>query len=323
MDDLKFLTDSPSGGATLLVQPIDVPEKIICRLNFNLIEEACPTLADRFHDMGDGFSAYTMKDTTATAAICLLRYIYLGDYMICEAAVDTPIPPLLHLQVFRLAEIWSLPDLQQLVQTYLSMETDPTYGIGYHPVDLCDGLRYLYVELLNHVGIRKILADYCVANFVNDGLKSSEIFRQTVFECSALLQDLCRANMDNGFSDPSALEIMQLPVCQHPIHDDKSIDPASLNFVCGFHTEEQPVTPEQHCSNEGNVESDGSRSTDSDLISMSDPISPRVSETSTDSHGFTIIAFGDFDWAMLDPETSKVQDVTETWSDSEFELIIR
>jgi len=334
MDGLEFLTEPPVRAATLVIQPHNSQERSIHNLDMDVFERWCPSLADRFHSQKDSsLKICVLKGTSITAAICFLRYLYLGEYTFYQANVDVLVPPLLHLQVFFLAERWDLPDLQILVLTHLTEDTDPTWGQGYHPMDLCEAIRYLYVELASHTDPRKILADYCVANFVNDGLQTHEYFRQTVYECPPFLKDLCRANMDNGFSDPSAFTIMSLPVCKHFSHSSRTLNPAALNFNCAFHEgEEDPAVLAQpdtyddegdDCKTVIELEADDSAT---DLPSTSVCSSPRTSEASTDSHGFTIIPIRDFEWTMLEEGSSSAQHPEESsseLSDSEFELVVR
>jgi len=311
MDDLQFLVHSPSGTATLFIQHADSSERTITNLSMELMEEKCPLLAAKFRYLDDHSGpTYTIQGMSATAVTCFLRFVHIGDYAVCEESAGSSVPPLLHLQVFHLAEMWVLPDLQQLVLQYLSNETDPVWGSGYHPAELCEGLRYLHVELSSHVDLRKVFANYCVTNFVNDGLGNCEIFRQTVYQCPPLFRDLCRANMEDGFSNSSAFEIIKLPVCKHPLHDRQTVDPATLIFNCEFHPRDESVIEEQPSlddddGDDGDDVSDdtvtvteGPDSDDYDV--MSGATSPRESEASNDSHGFSIISVEEFEWSMLE-----------------------
>lgn len=344
MDGLEFLEESPAGTATLVIQPANAQPREIHNLSISRIKESCPTLASQFHHTKDDVTrTCVLKRSSITAGISFLRYLYLGEYALYQADVDVLIPPLLHLQLFRLAEQWDLPDLQQLVITHLTNNTDPTWGNGYHPMDLCEAIRYLYVEMATRAELRKILADYCVANFVNDGLQSCEYFRQTVYECPPFLRDLCRANMDNGFSHPSAFDIINLPVCRHPSHNSKTIDPAWLNFNCAFHKEEEEeekggnvplfstnlvTSGDSDVENSKTVVVEQDDDSSSNLLLPSSATSPRISEASEDSHGFTVIPIGDFEWTMLqemsnsENQSERSGSESDEWTDSEFGLVM-
>jgi len=128
--------------ATLVVQPNSSQERRIENLDFDIIEKWCPSLATRFHAQAGSLSkVFVLQETPVTAAICLLRYLYLGEYTFYQADVDVVVPPLLRLQLFLLATQWNLPDLQTLILIHITEDTDPTWGQGYHPMDLCEAIR--------------------------------------------------------------------------------------------------------------------------------------------------------------------------------------
>jgi len=136
--------------------------------------------------------------------------------------------------------------------------------------------------------------------------------------------------MEDGFSNSSAFEIIKLPVCKHPLHDRQTIDPATLIFNCEFHPRDESVIEEQpsldddddHHDDDGDDVSDDTATVTEgpdrdDYEIMSGATSPRESEASNDSHGFSIISVEEFEWSMLELGSESEQSTDGGWSDIE------
>ena len=239
MDDILFLKDAKPGFAKLTITNQHRPDLVIRGLDLERIRETAPQLAKAFVNHKPDKHKLRFNDVPAAAAICLIRFIYQGDYTLCDALYEKQCSLLLHLQVLRLAEIFEIQTLQDQVYSHVVKETELTLSLGKPVIDLCDGIRLLYLELRTREKLRNVIAHYCLSCYEYHGLGTYEPFRQTVYESYLFHQDLCRANLRAGFKDAGAADIFALAVCSHPAHQSKDqYVQCAADFMCRFHTED-------------------------------------------------------------------------------------
>ncbi|KAI9726201.1 MAG: hypothetical protein M1828_001874 [Chrysothrix sp. TS-e1954] len=237
MDDILFLKDAKSGSAKLIITNSNRPDSVIRSLNFDTIRGIAPQFANAFVNNKPDRHILKLNDVPTSAAICLIRYVYLGDYTMCDALYEKPCSLLLHFQVFRLAEIYDIARLQEMAYSHVLRETELTLSTGKAVIDLCHAIRFLYLELRTHEKLREVVAHYCLSCYDYHGLRHHESFRQTVYECSLFHQDLSKANLRADFADTGATDVFAMAVCTHAAHRSKEqYVQIAADFMCRYHT---------------------------------------------------------------------------------------
>lgn len=316
MDNLDFLNERPAGGAQLILKPLKKtePEVCIANLDLDIIQAQCSSLANAFRKDDRGFMTCTFDQTSTTAAICFMRWIYTNDYAIC--AFNDAIPPLLHLQIFRLALTGNVRNLGELVLKNLNAQADISTSSGFHPVELCDAIEFLYTNLPSKEGLVRLFTYYCLDNFINDQLKDHDRFKQTVSQLPKFHQDLCIASMDHEFpcagAQDIAMDIMRMVVCEDSTRQNISTlgSEAQSSKIGTKELEEDFVdrqldafglveTPTHSDTESSYGESDST--TSAIEITLSDTASGHSSDRSDGGVKFTDfdLVASDLDWATL------------------------
>lgn len=242
INDLTFMEDAEPGSAQMTLVDSLGKERTIHRLDLDKIKQRCPLLASAFEEQvasGDSSTHSAtywcdMKGEAPSAVIAVLRWIYIDDYTFCEAMIDTQVPLLLHFQVLHLAQRFEASKLEVFVQMKIEGETADASKTKEPIPDLCEAVRYLYTNLRECEGLRRLIASYTMSNLEAHLIREQEAFRQTVYQSPLFHRDLIRANFEDNFTSPMADVVIKMPVCKHEAHSSSS----SLNdFSCEFHTD--------------------------------------------------------------------------------------
>lgn len=203
MDDLDFLqvwSYVPTGTLTVILP--DGSTSSIDGIDPNIIGLRCPLLALSFEDGARGRASSSIEVSSRTLAICFLRYLYGGEYLVFDkSGEEMPCSILLHAQLYRLAEIFDVPDLQVAAHINIMRETELSCSRPHSPDDLCEAIRYLYTHLSSQRPLIDTILHYCVSCFTQHRLATTPNFRQLAFELSAFHNDLARTNFQRNFED--------------------------------------------------------------------------------------------------------------------------
>lgn len=206
INEKSFMEWYPEGNATLSFPRDDGQIMTIQNINLFMIEERCQLLSTAFEPSRSGPRLYLETLTPATA-IPFLRYLYTGTYALASAAgdyyEDVPTSVLLHCQLYRLGDLYDLPELKS--QAYVNVLRQCEFGCSSpeKPIDLCAAIRYTYQSLHEHENLVDAIINYCVSCFLGHRLAQDEEFKQLAYELRPFHQDLCRNSMGREFENES------------------------------------------------------------------------------------------------------------------------
>jgi hypothetical protein len=210
MDDLTFLSDFASqysfGQGTLRVAlPNGQVEHVSDCINPNRLLDRCPLLYHVFEFGHESRLQASIEAPSRTAVICLLRYCYTGSYLSQDADCG-PILLLPHVQMFRVAEDFDVPELQLLAHGNFSCQINYACSLPDPPQDLLETIQYIYMHFSSpqsrqHDGIHQTLLNYCISVFQYHRLAENAQFLWLVRDLPEFRQDLCRTNMNRDFQD--------------------------------------------------------------------------------------------------------------------------
>lgn len=204
-----FLKSFPKGNATLTYQNDDGELESIRGVNLHLVEQRSPILGMAFETGRSGPRLYLETLTSATA-YPFLRYIYSGSYALRTPTgepgdfyEDVPTSVLLHCQLYRLADIYALPDLKS--QAYVNVLRQCEFGCSSpdKPIDLCAAIRFVYDNLQEHGNLIDAILNYCVSCFLQHRLAEDQEFKKLAYDLRPFHQALCRNNMGREFENES------------------------------------------------------------------------------------------------------------------------
>ncbi|GAB7363084.1 hypothetical protein MBLNU230_g3376t1 [Neophaeotheca triangularis] len=206
-NDTCFLTYFDSGDATLSYRGGDS----LHGLNLDLIQRSCPLLAFSFEETstsGMHFYADILDDSTC---VPFVRFLYLGSYAWSNVYDDVPTSLLLHCRMYRLGDVFALPDLKS--QAYVNVMRQCHYACSSpdKPIDLCSAIDFVYEELGDHKGLMEEILSFCVSCFLSHKLGEDEAFRELSYRVRSFHQDLCVTVKARDFEDDSASAIIQMP----------------------------------------------------------------------------------------------------------------
>lgn len=196
-----FLDSFPKGNATLTYQNENNELESIRNVNVELIEERSPILGMAFETGRSGPQLYLETLTSATA-LPFLRYLYTGTYALRpmtgepgDMYEDVPTSVLFHCHLYRLAEIYDLPDLKS--QAYVNILRQFEFGCSSpeKPIEVCTAIRYVYEHLKEHENLIDAIVNYCVSCFVRHALAEDPDFRQLAYDLRPFHQSLCKNSM--------------------------------------------------------------------------------------------------------------------------------
>jgi hypothetical protein len=204
-----FLESYPKGDATLTYQNDDGELESIRNVNLLLIEERSPILGMAFETGRSGPQLFLETLTSATA-YPFLRYLYTGSYSLRpitgepgDRYEDVPTSVLLHCQLYRLADIYDLPDLR--TQAYVNVLRQCEFGCCSpdKPIDLCAAIRFVYDYLQEHENLIDAILNYCVSCFLQHRLAEDAEFKQLAYDLRPFHQALCKNSMEREFENES------------------------------------------------------------------------------------------------------------------------
>jgi hypothetical protein len=214
MDDLDFLRiHAPGNGSIMIILP-DGAISHIYNLNLTVIAERCPILHLAFeHSLTGTGPKASLEAPSRDVVVYFLRFVYLGDY----ASYDDfdqkkPCSLLIHAQLCKMADLYSLPDLRAAAHVNFIQETEFSCSQPSPPVDLFPAIRYVYQYLTDYQPLLDTLLNYCVFCFAYHGLGTNPEFRDIAYNLPEFHRDLCLTNYSRDFQDDGAAAIVCLPV---------------------------------------------------------------------------------------------------------------
>lgn len=213
MHDTAFLRDWSSGakGTLTVLDPTTKTTTNLHSLNLHRIAETAPLLAYSFEETRHG-PKYSIEDTSLVAVIAMLRYIYTLQHYVPDACFDEQMSMFLHVEIFRLAVVYDIPKLKDMVKARMFLELELSTSYPGPPKDLCKALAYAYEHLPNEKDLTKTLTHYCITCFLQHRLNEDELFKTFHYECRQFQRDLCLVLRENRFEDDTAPTLIRLPM---------------------------------------------------------------------------------------------------------------
>lgn len=212
--ELEFLEWYPPGNATLSFQNDQDETETISNLNIDIISERCAIIGHAFEPSRSG-PQVRLDILTSATALPFLRYLYTGTYALKgpteDFYEDVPTSVLFHAQLFRLGDIYDLPDLKS--QAYVNILRQCEFGCSSpnKPIDLCPAIRYIYDNLAKYDNLIDAIINYCVSCFLQHSLAEDENFKKLAYELRPFHQDLCKNSMNRQFENESESALPTLP----------------------------------------------------------------------------------------------------------------
>lgn len=198
----SFMGWYPEGSATLTYQDDNQELQSIHKINLDLIQARSPMLWLAFER-----DQLYLETLTSKTAFPFLRYLYSGTYALNGATgdfyEDVPTSVLLHCQLYRLGDIYDLPELKS--QAYVNVLRQCEFGCSSpdKPIELCSAIQFTYKYLANHQNLVDAIINYCVSCFMSHRLAQDEEFKELAYELRPFHQDLCKNSMNREFANES------------------------------------------------------------------------------------------------------------------------
>ncbi|TKA32002.1 hypothetical protein B0A50_01247 [Salinomyces thailandicus] len=244
----SFLELYPAGDGTLSYPDGDGELASISNINVDLIEARCPLLSMAFDQSRTGRPHLHLETLTAMSALPFLRYLYTESYALASSAgdfyEDVPTSVLLHCELYRLGDIYDLPELK--TQAYVNILRQCEFGCSSpdKPIHLCSAIRFSYQHLSSHENIIESILSYCITCFNSHRLGGDSEFRQLAYELRPFHQKLCWMASNRGGEDAEAASaIIQLPYRLYKPDTYASMEGAKnsrlADVVYHFHAEDK------------------------------------------------------------------------------------
>lgn len=216
---IDFLPDQPAKLASLVVITQEDGTFPVDGLDLDQLESQCPLLAMGFERNRAGCYKNSLETKSRIVAISFLRFLCTGSYLIDADDGVCLIPPslLFHCCLFQLASFYDLPALMNQARANVMRITEFACSYPGPPEDLCDAARFVYAHLGKHTDLIESIQHYCVNCFQAHNLKDNFSFRQLVDELPLFGLDLLKTNIERGFADDGAADIIQLPIRTAPL----------------------------------------------------------------------------------------------------------
>ncbi|CAK3825414.1 Hypothetical predicted protein [Lecanosticta acicola] len=232
----------PRGDATVTYPSSDGEMESISGLSPWIIEERCPLLAQAFEPSRNGPRLH-LEALDSVTAMPFLRYLHTGSYALdCAGGdlyEDVPTSLLLHCQLYRLGDIYDIPDLKQQANVNVTRQCEFGCCSADKPIDLCYAIRFLYKHLPEHSGLIETVICYCVSCFLRHDLANDFEFRRLAYSLRPFHQDLAKESMKREFEDGTAAAIIRMPFKAYipeTYASREDIDPKRLrDVVYHFH----------------------------------------------------------------------------------------
>ena len=205
----SFLECYPRGNAILTFQNDEKQLESIHNVNVDIIKERSALLGIAFEESRSGLQLYLETLTSATA-LPFLRFLYTGSYALRGLSIeledlyeDVPTSVLLHCQLYRLADIYDLPELKSQAYVNVLRQCEFACSSPDMPIDLCPAIRFAYEHLREHEKLLDAIINYCVACFLRHRLAEDREFKNLAYELRPFHQALCRNSMAREFENES------------------------------------------------------------------------------------------------------------------------
>ncbi|KAK3111640.1 hypothetical protein LTR53_012901 [Teratosphaeriaceae sp. CCFEE 6253] len=249
MNEQSFLEWYPKGQATIHFPDEDGDLRSVSGINAWIIEERCPLLAAAFEDSRSGPQLH-LEALDETTVWPFLRYLYTGSYALVTASgnqsEDVPTSVLLHCRLYRLADIYDLPELKS--QAYVNVLRQCEFGCSSPnvPIDLCAAIRFIYAHLPRQEQLIDAIVNYCVNCYQQHQLGSNADFKELACSLRPFYQALSRNSMGRVTEHETAAAIIQLPF-RAPVPDTYASREGHWasrdDVVYHFHASDEPAAP--------------------------------------------------------------------------------
>ncbi|KAK3632547.1 hypothetical protein LTR56_016290 [Elasticomyces elasticus] len=212
-NEQSFMEWYPKGDAIITFPDENGELQSIGDICLFMIEDRCPLLGMAFEHSRSGPQLH-LEVLTQAAAFPFLRFLYTGSYALTTASGDqsddVPTSVLLHCQLYRLGDIYDLPELRS--EAYVNVLRQCEFGCSspHKPIDLCNGIQYIYSYLSNHEQLIDAIVNYCVSRFERHRLAEDTDFKKLAYTIRPFHRALCRNSMSRKSEDDIAAAIIQL-----------------------------------------------------------------------------------------------------------------
>ncbi|EME77330.1 uncharacterized protein MYCFIDRAFT_146670 [Pseudocercospora fijiensis CIRAD86] len=204
---MSFLHCFPKGNATITYLNDLGDMESISDLSPCIIEERSFLLAQAFEDSTTGPQLH-LEPLTPLSARPFLQYLYTGVYNLPtangESFQDVPTSLLVHCQLYRLADIYDLPELKTAANLNIIRQCEFGCSSPDKPIDLCAAIEYMYRNMRESANVIDTITNYCVTCFLSHRLADDFEFRRMAYDLRPFHQDLCKVSMSRQFEDESS-----------------------------------------------------------------------------------------------------------------------
>jgi hypothetical protein len=201
-DLVGFLALRIPGNGQLTVYTPDNRSFVFPDLDLDYIAGICPLLAYSFEGGPQGRKLHSLNASSVELVSRFLRFLYAGNYHVLDhQGLELPCSLLMHAQLYHYGELYDVHLLMDSAYLHISQICEMACSMPTSPKDLCDALRYLYLNVKDGKEVHDTILHYCMNCFVYHRLSANEEFLKLVVEVKAFEQDIFRINMERGFSD--------------------------------------------------------------------------------------------------------------------------
>ncbi|KAF2208065.1 hypothetical protein CERZMDRAFT_101762 [Cercospora zeae-maydis SCOH1-5] len=209
--DMSFLDWFPKGNVTISYPNASGAIQRIHGIHRGILADRSALLSSALD--GNGLHLEAVSHLTIKP---FLQFVYTGMYILPtpsgEPFEDVPTSLLVHCHMYRLGDIYSMPDLKK--QGYANIVRQCEYGCSSPdaPIHLCQAIEFVYTNMRQHADVIETIVAYCVSCFSQHRLATSFDFRRIAYDLRPFHQDLCKVSMERHFEDDdTAQAIIQMP----------------------------------------------------------------------------------------------------------------
>lgn len=204
---MSFLDCFAKGNLTVTYSNDLGDVESVTGIDRQLIEERSFLLSQSI-DSGRLGSKLHLECVSPSTIRPFLQYIYTGSYSLAtpvgEILEDVPTSLLVHLQMYRLGDIYDISELKSCANVHIIRQCEFGCSSPNKPIDLCATIRYLYGHMQLHAGLKDTILNYCVSCFLTHALAQDPEFRELAHDLRQFNQDLCREGMNRCSEDESS-----------------------------------------------------------------------------------------------------------------------
>lgn len=201
MSTTDFLHFFKQGNVVLFLENPDGDQQSIRHLDEDVINMRSPLLAAALDSGANGQKTVTLNVPSFKAGVSLVRFLYLGSYMIEDEDELNKIQPELHIhaEMLYVANTLSSTELAHLALGNFNACLERAVGYATSPQDLVPTIVFLYHYADDCKGMLDSLLHYCVACFTTQKLGQSAELLRLAEKHSTFHSDLSRINAKRGF----------------------------------------------------------------------------------------------------------------------------